>query len=139
MRGSVADTRCGWTACALPAVQPTTTQHLAMHRFPTSCRPPDALLTGTPEDVIDSPDPIKGDNHTCPIGAKVPTAADLGKQFGVRGDVLLDGLRGLTGDLFDVMSGAVVAILAMQTHHGRDVLLNEVGHISRLSGEWLPC
>jgi len=74
MRGSVADTRCGWTACALPAVQPTTTQHLAMHRFPTSCRPPDALLTGTPEDVIDSPDPIKGDNHTCPIEAKVPTA-----------------------------------------------------------------
>jgi hypothetical protein len=68
-----------------------------------------------------------GDNHTCTIAAKVPTAADLGKQFGVRADVLLDGLRGLTGDLFDVMSGAVVAVLAMQTYHGGEVLLNEVG------------
>jgi hypothetical protein len=60
------------------------------------------------------------------FAAKVPTAADLGKQFRVRGDVLLDGLRGLTGDLFDVMGGAVVAVLAMQTHHGRQMLLNEV-------------
>src|SRR5215208_5066799 len=54
-------------------------------------------------------------------------AADLGKQFWVRGDVLLDGLWGLTGDLFDVMSGAVVAVLAMQTYHGQQMLLNEVG------------
>ena len=46
---------------------------------------------------------------------------------GVRRDVLLDGLRGVTDELFDVISGAVVAILAMQTHHGREVLLNEVG------------
>ena len=45
----------------------------------------------------------------------------------MRADVLLDGQRGVTGDLFHVVSGAVVAILAMQTHHGRDVLLNEVG------------
>src|SRR6478672_5875145 len=57
----------------------------------------------------------------------VRTAADLGKQFGVRADVLLDGLRGLTGELFHVVSGAVVAILAMQTDHGREMLLNEVG------------
>ena len=33
----------------------------------------------------------------------------------------------MTDELFDVISGAVVAILAMQTHHGREVLLNEVG------------
>ena len=51
----------------------------------------------------------------------------------MRGDVLLDGLRGLTGDLFDVMSGAVVAVLAMQTHHGREMLLNEVGLPRRTS------
>ena len=40
--------------------------------------------------------------------------------------MLLDVLRGLTGDLFHVMSAAVVAILAMQTHRGREVLMNEV-------------
>src|SRR5271157_5201689 len=62
-----------------------------------------------------------------PIAAKVPTAGHLGKQFRVRGDVLLDGLSGLTGDLFDVMGLAVVAVLAMQTRHSRDVLLIEVG------------
>jgi hypothetical protein len=41
--------------------------------------------------------------NNCTIAAKVPTAADLGKQFGVRADVLLDGQRGLTGDLFHVI------------------------------------
>ena len=44
----------------------------------------------------------------------------------MRADVLLDGLRGLTGDLSHVITGAVVAILAMQTHHGREMLPNEV-------------
>ena len=53
--------------------------------------------------------------------------SELGKHFPVRGDVLLDGLWGLTGDLFDIVSGAVVAVLAMQTHHGREMLLDEVG------------
>ena len=58
---------------------------------------------------------------------RFPTAGDLGKQFRVRGDVLFDGLRGLTGNLFDVVGGAVVAVLAVQTHHRGDVLLNKVG------------
>src|SRR6516225_3089842 len=47
------------------------------------------------------------------VSAKVPAAGDLGKQVRVRGDVLLDGLRGLTGELFYIMSGAVVPVLAM--------------------------
>src|SRR5882757_2594890 len=85
-----------------------------------------ALLTGalTADGIVRT---RSRGHHTCPIAAKVPTAADLGKQFRVRGDILLDGLRGLTGDLFHVMSGAVVAILSMQTRHGREMLLNEVG------------
>ena len=69
---------------------------------------------------------VRPPNYRCmsTIAAKVPTAADLGKQFRVRGDVLLDGPRGLTGDLFNVMSAAVVAVLAMQPHDGREMLLN---------------
>jgi hypothetical protein len=44
------------------------------------------------------------DVHPCQLRRKSPTAGDLGKQFRVRGHVLLDGLRGLTGDLFYVMA-----------------------------------
>ena len=44
----------------------------------------------------------------------------------MRGDVLLDGLRGLIGDLFYIMGGAVVPVLAMQTRHGCEMLLNQV-------------
>ena len=69
----------------------------------------------------------QGDNDNYRLRQKSRRQADLGKRFRARGDVLLDGLRGLTGDLFDVMSGAVVAVLPMQTHHCREMLLNEVG------------
>ena len=37
-------------------------------------------------------------------------------------DVLRHGLRGTTENALDVVGGAVVAVLAMQTRHGRDVL-----------------
>ena len=72
-----------------------------------------------------------GRRPSLPIAAKAPTAGDLGKQFRVRGDVLLDGLRGLTGDLFDVMGAAVVPVLVMQTHNRRDLLLNQLGQARR--------
>jgi hypothetical protein len=61
------------------------------------------------------------------LAAKVPSGRGLGKQFWVRGDVLFDGLRGLAGDMFDVVGEAVVAVVAMPTRHDRDVLLIEVG------------
>ena len=34
---------------------------------------------------------------------------------------------GLAGDLFVVMSREVVVVLAMQTHHGREMLMSEGG------------
>lgn len=67
------------------------------------------------------------DVHTCQLRRKSPTAGDLGKQLRVQGAVLFHRLRGLTGDQFDVMSGAVVAVLAMPTRHDCEVLLNKFG------------
>ena len=38
----------------------------------------------------------------------------VGEQFGVHSDVLLDRLRRLAGDAFDIVGGPVVAVLAVQ-------------------------
>ena len=47
----------------------------------------------------------------------------LAEQLAVFGDILLDGLRAVTGHVLDVTGMPVVAIVAVQPRHGRDVVL----------------
>src|SRR6476646_10029667 len=49
------------------------------------------------------------------------------KQIAMLGHVLRDGSGGPAEDAFDIVGGAVVAVLAMQPRHGRDVVLNVSG------------
>src|ERR1700722_5280900 len=57
----------------------------------------------------------------------VPALSALApEKLGVCSDVLLHRLSGLTGEGLDVVGGPVVAVLAMEPRHRRDVLLDVI-------------
>src|SRR6202011_2938279 len=57
----------------------------------------------------------------------VPALSALApEKLGVRGDVLLHRLSRFAGEGLDVVGGPVVAVLAMQPRHRRDVLLDVI-------------
>jgi adenylate cyclase regulatory protein len=62
----------------------------------------------------------------------------LTKKLGVAGDVLLNRLGRLTGDPFDVVSRAVVPVLAVQPCQRGDVLLGVHGQADRHEGVRKP-